>query len=156
MKKIFLWSLLIVGALTLSGLVFGVSYAAHCDWAAHEAVKRGDVYAWMQHEFHLNNAQLAKVKALEESYIPVCDKHCKDLAEAEAAIRKASSSEEKATQEAHLKELQAICQNSLMEHLKTVAAAMPKAEGDRYYYMMMQSLQCMGSSGMQHTVNTPR
>ena len=156
MKKPLFWSLLVVGVLFLSGLVFGVSYAAHCDTAAHEAVRRGDIYGWMQHEFHLGGAQLSKIKALDSDYRPICDKHCQDIGAMESAVKNASSPVEKASQGAKLKELKSAAEQSFLEHLKTVAAVMPKAEGDRYYAMMTQRQDCMNNNVASKSGDTPR
>lgn len=154
MKKIVKWSLFLGLVAGLAVVAFGLSFAAHCDWTTHIAVKDKNVYVWMQHEFKLSDVQIAKIKSLDQAYMPICDRHCEDIRQGEALLKKASSAQEKVSLEGKLVELKDACQNGLQEHLRNVANQMPKEEGARYYAMMIENLECMSNGAMHHSIKT--
>lgn len=154
MKKIVKWSLFLGLVAGLAVVAFGLSFAAHCDWNTHMAVKDKNVYAWMQHEFKLSDNQISKIKSLDQAYMPICDRHCEDIRQVETSLRKVSSAQEKTALESKFVALKEVCQNGLQEHLKIISNQMPKEEGARYYAMMIENLECMSNGAMHHSIKT--
>jgi len=96
-----------------------------------------DPLAWMETELQIDGATLAKVRALHDSYQPVCGTMCMQIAEANARVRslleqsRAMTPElEQALREAQLR--QADCRTAMLRHIYETAALLPPDAGGRY------------------------
>jgi hypothetical protein len=101
-----------------------------------------DQWTWLRGEFHLDGAQLARIKALHEAYQPVCADHCSRIMAASARLAALEQAGRKDTPEyqATLGEWEAIkreCNAATFKHLQAVAAVMSPAQGRRYLDMMV-------------------
>jgi hypothetical protein len=128
---------ILIGALTLGSAIFAGSFFT----ARHATVlccaKPADDLSWLRSEFHLSDAELARVRELHEDYRPKCAEMCAKIAakksELEAVL--GNSTNATATAQAKLTELAALraqCQAQMLQHFVTVSQAMPPAEGQRY------------------------
>ena len=101
-----------------------------------------DQWTWLQGEFHLTAAQLARIRALHEAYQPVCADHCSRIMAARdrlAALAQAGRNDTPDYLQT-LDEWEAVkheCNEATFKHLQAVAAVMAPAQGRRYLDMMV-------------------
>ena len=125
MKNILLSAVFI---LATCGLSYGVFYSASRDpKAVREALVNRDAMAWMKSDFKLTEVQFVAVKRLHEDYYVECSAHC-------AAILDAREQHAPAHE---IASLEAICERSMTEHFKKVAALMSPEEGPRYLAVVL-------------------
>lgn len=129
-----------LGALVAAGVGWGLVAWRHSVDATRLEAANGADLEWIREEFHLDDQQYAGVLALHEAYRPICAKHCADIADALArlaALRAAgASAEEIASAESAISDFEAVCNNATREHVRRVAAAMPRDQGRRYLQMV--------------------
>jgi hypothetical protein len=95
----------------------------------------------LRDEFHLSDADLARVRQLHEGYKPKCAEMCARIAAKKAEVQAALARGTNVTAEAQKKltelgELRAQCQAQMLAHFMEVSQAMPPAEGRRYLAQM--------------------
>src|ERR1039457_2769335 len=126
---------LLLGALALGAAVFASSY-----FVSHHAsliTRSADDLSWLRDEFHLSDAEMARVRSLHEGYMPQCAKMCRLIAAKEAEVQTALANGTNVTAEAQKKltelgELRAQCQAQMLRHFIAVSQAMPPEQGQRY------------------------
>ena len=115
---------LILAAIALAAAM--VSFAVFYEIADRPAVRRaaaeGNTMEWLRADFHLNDAQFAKIAKLHADFGKVCTQHCMAIMQA----RQSHASQEQITR------LENVCVNSMLNHFREVAACMSPEEGDRY------------------------
>jgi len=104
-----------------------------------------DQWTWLRREFHLSDAQFARVRALHEAYQPICAGHCSRilavqhrLDELERTAAKDSPAYLVALKE--WAELKRECNEATLQHLRRVAGAMDPDQGSRYLALMVPRL----------------
>ena len=128
---------IILGALALGAAIFaGAFYASQraCVMCSDRPL---DSLSWLQTEYHLSTADMARIRALHEGYKPKCEAMCMQIAakkkELEAALANGTNvTAETKSRLAELAALQAQCQAQMLEHFMTVSQVMPPAAGSRY------------------------
>jgi len=96
---------------------------------------------WMRQEFHLNDAQLAQVKKLEDDYAPRCASMCDQIEQSHKSLTSLimihgnMSPEVKAALQKDTK-VQQQCREDMLNHFYDISKVMPPAEGKRYLQMM--------------------
>ena len=131
--------LLVLAVLIGSGAYFASYAIARCTYCA--TPDHNDPSAWMHQEFHLDDAQYAKVKQLEEAYYPHCANMCDQIDQSHMALKKLIMANATMTPEiaAALKQdgdVQQQCRMDMLKHFYDVSNAMPPAEGKRYLQIM--------------------
>jgi hypothetical protein len=101
-----------------------------------------DQWTWLRREFDLNDAQLARIHALQAAYQPVCAGHCSRIMAAQGRLAALVRAREQNTPEylATLSQWEAVkreCNAATFQHLEAVAAVMSPAAGRRYLSMMV-------------------
>jgi len=93
--------------------------------------------AWLKQEFHLSDAEFARISAMHEQYLAGCAERCRhidmknrELARLLAATNTITPEIEKALADCAL--LRAECQKKMLEHFYTVSQTMPPDQGQRY------------------------
>lgn len=129
--------IIILGALALGAAVFAGSYFIGQRASVVYCTNPADNLAWLRHEFHLNDDQMARVRQLHEGYKPQCAKMCALIAAKEAEVQTALGGGTNVTANAQKKltelgELRAQCQAQMLRHFIAVSQAMPPEEGRRY------------------------
>src|SRR5215471_2280382 len=127
---------ILLGALALGVGIFGGSY-----FIAHRACEMccqnpGDDLAWLQTEFHLGDAEMARIRKLHEGYLPGCEKRCAEIAEKKQELDLLLT-DTNHVPEARMKmdeiaSLRAQCQAEMLKHFIAVSQAMPPEQGQRY------------------------
>jgi hypothetical protein len=133
MRRLVLFVTLIIA---VAGTAYGLTYYFN---ANRQPV---DQWTWLQREFHLDGAQLARIRALHAAYQPVCADHCSRIMAAQARLTGLAQAGRKNTPEylSTLGDWEAIrheCNEATFHHLQAVAAVMNPADGRRYLDMMV-------------------
>jgi hypothetical protein len=129
--------IVVLGALVLSAAVFGSSYLVGQRAGVIYCTNPADDLNWLRTEFHLNDAEMARVQGLHESYMPQCAKMCALIAAKKAEIRAALGDGTNVTADVQRKltelgEVRAQCQGQMLRHFIAVSQAMPPDQGRRY------------------------
>lgn len=131
-------SLLILCALLVAcvALCFGV-YRLSGHWRATQLARSTDDLDWLRMEFHLGDAELARIRQLHDGYLPKCREYCDRIAakKREVAEGLANGTNVSAAVEAKLAEvatLRAQCQAAMLRHFVEVSRVMPSEQGKRY------------------------
>ena len=130
---------ILLGALALGAAVFAGSYLV--SQRACVMTRSADDLCWLRDEFHLSDAEMARVRQLHEGYMPQCAKMCALIAAKQAEVQTALGSGTNVTAGAQKKltelgELRAQCQAQMIQHFVTVSQAMPPEQGRRYLVEM--------------------
>jgi hypothetical protein len=133
--------LLLLALVIVGGGLFAGSYFASRRICQSCCAAPDDDLAWLQMEFHVSNAELARIRQLHEGYLPECADFCTRIAAQRreiAALPTAAPDYAKRLAEAQQKltELRTECQRHMLEHFEAVSRAMPPAEGARYLERM--------------------
>jgi hypothetical protein len=129
--------MVVLGALVLSAAVFGSSYLVGRRAGVIYCTNPADDLNWLRTEFHLNDAEMARVQRLHESYMPQCAKMCALIAAKKAEIRATLGDGTNVTADVQTKltelgEFRAQCQGQMLRHFIAVSQAMPPDQGRRY------------------------
>ncbi len=130
--------IIVLGALALCAGLFTSSYFAGKSVCCVSSST--DELGWLQQEFRLSNAEMARVRKLHEGYLPKCAAMCKEIA---AKKREVAAALDDATNAADVREpvgkklgelalLRAQCQLQMLQHFVEVSRAMPPEQGQRY------------------------
>ena len=128
---------ILLGALALGAAVFGGSYFASQRTCMMCKARPADDLAWLREEFHLGDAEMARIRQLHEGYMPKCAEMCAQIAAKKRELEIALGDGTNITAEAQAKlnevaELRAQCQAQMLRHFVTVSQAMPPEQGQRY------------------------
>ncbi|HYR57913.1 MAG TPA: periplasmic heavy metal sensor [Chthoniobacteraceae bacterium] len=146
---------LLVIALTLAAALGGYFSYYRCATARTQAMlTRADGgMEWLRDEYHLSDAQFARVRQVHADYAPKCDLNCGRIAKANARLGALIEANKTFTPEldAAMNEcatVQAECRRALLRHIYEVSAEMSPADGARYVQMMAARIV---EPGLAHT-----
>ena len=129
--------LILLGALALGVAIFAGSFftARHTTMMCCE--KPADDLNWLRLEFHLSDADMARIRAMHEGYLPKCGEMCAKIAAAKRELDSLVGTGTNLTVEAQAKVkeiagLRAQCQTQMLDHFVAVSQAMPPELGARY------------------------
>lgn len=135
--------LIIIGGLILAGVAYACVYLQAT--AVQRAVAKSGrpELAWLQMEFQLTDAQLARVMELHNAYAPRCDEMCRTIDAKNAEIQKLLAATNIITPEikqalAQAAEIRAECETAMLDHFYKVAATMPPEQAKRYLDWVQQ------------------
>ena len=134
---------ILLGVLALGTAIFAGSYFVSQRACVTTMTRSADDLSWLRDEFHLSDADMARVRQLHEGYMPQCAKMCALLAAKKGEVQAALAGGTNITAEAQKKltelgELRAQCQAQMLQHFITVSQAMPPEQGQRYLAEMKQ------------------
>ena len=99
--------------------------------------------AWLQKEYHLTDAQFARVMELHNAYAPKCEEMCRLIDTKNAQLQKLLATTNVITPE--IKEalteaavIRAECETAMLDHFYKVAQTMPPEQGRRYLDWVQQ------------------
>lgn len=135
---------LILAAMLLAGAtVFLAGQRLAARWCAEHMAHTTDDLDWLRIEFHLSDADLARVRKLHDGYLPVCGRFCERIEtkrqELHAALDSGTSTSsgiERILIE--IGTLRAQCQSAMLEHFREVSEVMPPEQGRRYLSEMQR------------------
>ena len=101
----------------------------------------GGEMEWLRREYHLTDAQFARVEQVHREYAPKCDLMCEKIGKANARLDQLILASKTYTPEVDAAmsacvTVQAECRRALLAHVYAVSAEMPAADGPRYLEMM--------------------
>ena len=138
---------ILLGALVLCVALFGGSFFA----GRHACLmtQPTDDLSWLRDEFHLGDAEMARIQKLHEGYLPKCADMCAKIAakksELEAVLNPDTHVGVNSTTNVNpvaqqklgeLAALRAQCQAQMLQHFAEVSQTMPPEEGRRYLARM--------------------
>ena len=135
---------IIIGGLLLGIAAYACTYFTCCMAKQHSSSKSDQpAMAWMQSEYHLTDAQYARVRELHEAYQPKCMEMCRKIDEKNTELQKLLGSTNVITPEikqalAEAAQLRTDCQTAMFGHFYEVASVMPAEEGKRYLAWVQQ------------------
>ena len=132
---------ILLGALALGVALFGGSFFA--GQRACRMTRSADDLSWLRDEFHLSDAEMARIQKLHEGYLPKCAEMCAKIAakksELETALNGTTNVSPVAQQKlAELAALRAQCQAQILQHFNEVSQTMPPEQGRRYLAEMQR------------------
>jgi hypothetical protein len=124
--------------LLAAAALFGASFSAGkrvCEACGKSS--NNDNLDWLRQEFHLSDADMARVRTLHEGYMPKCAQMCAQIAakkqEVEQALAGSTNVSETARQKlTELAILRSQCQAQMLNHFIEVSRSMPPEQGRRY------------------------
>lgn len=125
------------------GLVFllCVALAATLAYAlTQRLINRGeeDQLDWLRREFHLSAEQTAAIARLQTAYAPLCAEHCRLIREAQSRAQPTP---------AEIAQLEQVCHDATLRHLRDIAAVMSPAEGRRFLALVEPKVSRHGHQG---------
>ena len=134
---------ILAGALALGAAIFAGSYFTARHATVSCCVRPADNLDWLRTEFHVSDAEMARIRELHEAYLPKCGELCAKIAAKKSELDAALGNGTNITAEARAKmnelaALRAQCQAQMMEHFMAVSQTMPPKEGRRYLAEMKQ------------------
>jgi hypothetical protein len=132
-------SLLILVLVVLAGsALFASSYLMSRRVCKMCVSSSTDNLEWLRQEFHLNNADMDRMRQLHDGYLPKCGAMCAQIAakkqELDAALAGSSTNITPVAKQKlnELALLRAECQAEMLQHFMEVSQAMPPEQGRRY------------------------
>ena len=150
---------IILALAVLLGLgAYLVSYAvARCTFC--RMPDANDSSSWLRQEFHLSDAEYARVKKLEDGYHPHCLVMCEQISQSQLALKNLILANKTMTPEveAAMQKDSAVkkeWRQDMLRHFYEVSQAMPPEEGKRYLQIMQA--QVLGLDMSSDAMDTPR
>lgn len=134
---------IVLGALVLGAALFaGSFFLSQRVCMACEAPP--DNLAWLEKDFHLDAAEMTRIRKLHENYLTQCNAMCRMVAkkkqEVAAALNNATHVSAVAKQKLdELAACRAQCQSHMLQYFVDVSHNMPPAEGRRYLAEMQNA-----------------
>jgi hypothetical protein len=129
--------LILVIALLAGSALFASSYLMSRRVSEVCGTSSTDNLEWLRQEFHLSDAEMARMHELHNGYMPKCGEMCAQIAakkqELDAALAGATNITPVAKQKlTELAVLRSQCQAQMLQHFIEVSQAMPPEQGRRY------------------------
>ncbi len=148
------WLIILAGLILAVGAYWGSYRAASSSWHAIETSQVPEL-AWLKAEFHLSDAEFARVSALHDGYLAGCAERCRQIDQKNThlkhllAMTNAITPEiERTLTEAAL--LRAECYKQMLDHFYQVSRTMPPEQGKRYLNWVQNRTILLGAhQGMQ-------
>lgn len=93
--------------------------------------------AWLKTEFHLTDAEFARISELHNAYLPQCAERCQRIEQLSAHLKHLLSTTNTITPEiqnviAERAKTRADCETEMLKHFLAVSHTMPPEQGQRY------------------------
>jgi hypothetical protein len=128
---------ILIGALALGAAIFAGSFFAARHTTMSCCEQPADDLNWLRLEFHLSDAEMVRIRALHEGYLPKCGELCAKIAAAKSELTALTSNPAEAlAKQNEIAALRAQCQSNMLAHFVAVSQAMPPEVGQRYLVEM--------------------
>ncbi|MGA2686072.1 MAG: hypothetical protein ABSF51_13575 [Verrucomicrobiota bacterium] len=150
---------IVLGALGLGVMLFSGSYLVSHRICQVCVTQPPGSLDWMRKEFHVNDAEMARIRRLHADYLSQCNLMCQMVAakkqEVAAALNNATNVSPVAEQKlAELAACRVQCQSRVLQYFVEVSQIMPPAEGRRYL-AKMQNAAFGAQEGNEQPVSEP-
>lgn len=130
--------LILVGGFLLAVLAYGTCYFTGLAKLRHLQTSPEPELAWLQREFQLSDAELARVEELHKTYLAGCAQRCEVIDAKNAALQDLLAKTNAVTPEIQKAiresaQLRADCQTAMLQHFYAISQTMPPAQGKRYF-----------------------
>ncbi len=130
------WIIFVTGVALGFAAYAGVYYAGTARSRSLENCRSPEL-AWLKAEFHLNDAEFARISQLHEGYLAGCAERCHRIDGKNAHLKLLLASTNTITPEiqstlAETALLRAECQKEMLRHFYEVSRSMPADQGKRY------------------------
>jgi Heavy-metal resistance len=147
--------LIILGGLLLALLAYGGSYLASSAKSRLMESSAMPELAWLQTEFHIPDAEFARITKLHESYLAACAERCQRIDAKNAELESLLARTNTVTPEIarHIQEaaqLRAECQTAMLQHFYEISQTMPPEQGRRYFAWVVSRTFSSEHSSMTH------
>jgi hypothetical protein len=93
--------------------------------------------SWLKKEYHLTDAEFARVAKLRDNYRPKCVEMCRRIDEQNSRVQQLLKANNNVTPEikqalAQAAQLRVECESAMLQHFYEVSGAMPPEQGKRY------------------------
>lgn len=128
---------ILAAALGLGLALFaGAFYCAHYVCVQRMANPTDDL-GWLRLEFHLSDAELARIRILHDGYLPKCSDNCANIAAKKRELAQAVAAGTNTVARLELLRAEVValrthCQSEMVAHFEEVSRAMPPEQGQRY------------------------
>ena len=151
------WFIIVVG-LTVAFAGYAYVYLACTDAQRSIEKKDGASLAWLQTEYHLTDAQLARARELQDAYQPKCMAMCRQIDAKNAELQTLLAATNTITPEirqslAETAQLRVECEQAMLAHFYEVAQIMPPEQGRRYLAWVQSATMMPGQ--MPQSTRTP-
>jgi len=128
--------------LTCCGIATGTYFLAR-HVCCQNLVQNADDLTWLREEFHLNEGDMQRIRALHEGYLPQCHERCTLIAQKKEELQAALEQAQDVTPEvgeklSELAKLRSQCQFEMLKHFMAVSKTMPPEQGKRYWAEMQR------------------
>ena len=135
--------IILIGLFALAGAVFAGAFFVSRQICMTQTCNAADNLDWLRAEFHLTDAEMARVRELHQGYMPKCMDMCGRIAEKKSEVAAALNGATNVNADAEKKlielgELRAQCQAQMLQHFIEVSRAMPPEQGRRYLAEMQR------------------
>ena len=148
------WLIILAGLALAGGAYWGSYRAATANCHAMETSKEPEL-AWLKAEFHLSDAEFARVSAMHEAYLAGCAERCRRIDEKNAYLKQLLAGANAITPEiekvlADAALLRAECHKKMLGHFYQVSRTMPPEQGKRYLaWVQEKTIMSDAHRGMQ-------
>jgi len=134
---------ILLGALVLGAAIFTGAYFVSQRTCLMCRAQPDDDLAWLRLEFHLTDAEMARIHKLHDGYLPQCAAVCAQIAAKKQELESApgGGTNLTAATRAGLRELDQLrtqCRTQMLRYFTTVSQAMPPEQGRRYLAEMQR------------------
>ncbi len=146
------------GIILLLGLLLAVAAGAGFYYGGTAAYRRmmhepQPELAWLKKEFHLSDAEYARISALHEAYLPQCRERCRRIDEQNSKLKELLGRSTNVTAEVRellteRAKMRADCEAEMLKHFLEVSRTMPPEQGRRYLAWVEQQTSLRGE-GME-------
>lgn len=111
--------------------------------------------AWLKKEFHLSDAEFARISQMHAAYLPQCQQRCLRIAEQNSKLHKLLAASTNMTPEiqqvlALRAQTRGECETEMMKHFLEVSRTMPPEQGRRYLAWVEQHIFLNGQGMEAH------
>jgi|SRR5260221_5036335 hypothetical protein len=130
-----------IGAFAAAVIAFcGIQFFGTRDLREMAKAPSGEL-EWLRREFHLSDAQFAKIATLQSAYTPVCDEMCRRIMEANSKLDRLVSENHEVTPDlaAAIREagsVQEECHQQMLAQIYQVSAQMNPVDAQNYLRLM--------------------
>lgn len=150
------WLILIAGLIAACA-AYLCSYYAGTAHSHHLEATQAPELAWLKQEFHLSDAEFARIKQMHESYLAGCAERCRRIDEKNTELKRLLAVTNHITPQiqaalAESAQLRAECQKEMLQHFYQVSQTMPPEQGKRYLaWVQDQTILSDTHSQMHHS-----
>lgn len=124
-------------------LAYGTGYLWRLHRAGGDSGSALDELGWLKQEFHLSDAEFARVQSLHAAYLPQCRAMCAQVEAINDRLRSLLNATNRVTPEietalTEAARVRARCQGMMFDHFYEVSRAMPPEQGRRYLAWVQQ------------------